>query len=783
MSAPARAWLTAVRASSSSVASLSTLSVASRSTPQWPWSVYSHRHTSVITSSSRQRRLIARDGELHDALLVPGARALARPSRRAPRTASPPRSRAPPPSRPPRPPRRATAARRRASRAIGSRRIAARHEQRQHERAGAQLASRAPARAARRCAQPAHARLGKAIALQVSQSSQRAAEPEAGRARRTATRQRRAGARPRRRCAGDGAVDGRVERLQRGLEGKHERDRADHVVQPARRPRPLGRARGTPAAATAGTPAATRRAPRARARRSRCRAPRTRARRTRARPATARRAPSRAPRRRRPRQHRERHHERAPRRQQRLLRQQRLPRDQPADQPRERVLFALQRDAAGGEQHADEHQRDAHRDDHREGVQRRAPAVDERALDRDRLADGREHVLAEPEVVRREFGERGDPFERRAVAGPAACARSTSRSRRGIARGRSGSTAPPSTPRLSAREQQVESPPPRLAGSASESARFACASAELHAASARATASARRRCRALRPAPGSRPGGDFGPRCPAGSRPPRAPRPMRRRRSACGARWDADGVDLAEQLVGVFARLRRAGRRRGSSRRAASRRRSPPAACDGPARDREPDQQRDRDRVDDSSATSSRERAQDQQVLAQQPPHCEVSAACALEERDETRARSRPRRLPSRAPASLAGVPSNSSPPSVEHEQRGRHSAAPRPTLWVENSTPRARRREPADELPQPLALAGVERRGRLVQQQHGRVGEQPERDVHALAVAARETSERSPARSASPVCSSIRATAASRLGDPSRRANSRRFSATDSFE
>ena len=57
-SAPARAWLTAVRASSSTLASLST-APSSRSTPQWPWSVYSHRHTSVITSSSGCACLIA----------------------------------------------------------------------------------------------------------------------------------------------------------------------------------------------------------------------------------------------------------------------------------------------------------------------------------------------------------------------------------------------------------------------------------------------------------------------------------------------------------------------------------------------------------------------------------------------------------------------------------------------------------------------------------------------------------------------------------------------------
>ena len=58
-SAPAAACETAVRASSSSVASLST-TPSSRSTPQWPWLVYSQRQRSVITSRSGCAALIAR---------------------------------------------------------------------------------------------------------------------------------------------------------------------------------------------------------------------------------------------------------------------------------------------------------------------------------------------------------------------------------------------------------------------------------------------------------------------------------------------------------------------------------------------------------------------------------------------------------------------------------------------------------------------------------------------------------------------------------------------------
>ena len=74
-SAPARACETAVRASSSSVASLSTLP-SGRTTPQWPWLVYSHRHRSVITIRSGMGLLDRPRRQLHDALVVPGARAL-----------------------------------------------------------------------------------------------------------------------------------------------------------------------------------------------------------------------------------------------------------------------------------------------------------------------------------------------------------------------------------------------------------------------------------------------------------------------------------------------------------------------------------------------------------------------------------------------------------------------------------------------------------------------------------------------------------------------------------
>ena len=46
---------------------------------------------------------------------------------------------------------------------------------------------------------------------------------------------------------------------------------------------------------------------------------------------------------------------------------------------------------------------------------------------------------------------------------------------------------------------------------------------------------------------------------------------------------------------------------------------------------------------------------------------------------------------------------------------------------------------ERRDELPQALALPGIERCGWLVEQQHGWLGDQPDGDVDALLVAARE--------------------------------------------
>ena len=69
MSTPARAYVSAVFASTSSVRSLST-SPASSMIPQWPWSVYSQLHTSATTSNFGSASLMARRGALHDPVRV-----------------------------------------------------------------------------------------------------------------------------------------------------------------------------------------------------------------------------------------------------------------------------------------------------------------------------------------------------------------------------------------------------------------------------------------------------------------------------------------------------------------------------------------------------------------------------------------------------------------------------------------------------------------------------------------------------------------------------------------
>ena len=57
-SAPAAAWLKAVRTSGARDASLTTSPAST--IPQCPWSVYAHRHTSVMTTRSSPKVLFSR---------------------------------------------------------------------------------------------------------------------------------------------------------------------------------------------------------------------------------------------------------------------------------------------------------------------------------------------------------------------------------------------------------------------------------------------------------------------------------------------------------------------------------------------------------------------------------------------------------------------------------------------------------------------------------------------------------------------------------------------------
>ena len=246
------------------------------------------------------------------------------------------------------------------------------------------------------------------------------------------------------------------------------------------------------------------------------------------------------------------------------------------------------------------------------------------------------------------------------------------------------------------------------------------------------------------------------------------------------ARGDVHGLHLAEQLLGVLADRARARCRPGPSARAAFRRRSPRAACPGCARS--PGRSAARSRPDrrPARATSSRERRRISRSL--RSSQRTVSAPRSRQERHE-------RRLEVARPPPLAAISSDGRAVEQqlavgEHDRaRGVASAPRRDGGWrTARLVPGARER--ADELPQPLALAGIERRGGLVQREQ-RAGRRSARARRSRAGGCRRRAApraRPRARSAP----SARASApprASGSATPSRRANRRRFSATDSFE
>ena len=332
----------------------------------------------------------------------------------------------------------------------------------------------------------------------------------------------------------------------------------------------------------------------------------------------------------------------------------------PAGEARERVLLALQRDAAGRQQHAHEHQRNAHRDDHRERVQRRAPAVQQRALDLDRLADRRQHVLGEARFCAAKSAKAVDPFAAAARSGPGGWRAMIRAERRGIWLRPIRFAGAPSTPRLPPREQQRRSPcAAALAGSVRRS-RGSPARAPSRASSARATARARCRCRALPAAPARR-RRTAARRCRAGSRPRRAPRRTRPWRSPARAWRTRTAWTWLNSCCGVLAHLRRA--------------RCPPAivcpggvsstiatfGCDGPREIAKPISSAIATGYTTSSPPAAASGRGSADPCAAAQPHAVCPRSC----RNATNALSRSPSPDRCAAISSAGVPSNSSSPSA----------------------------------------------------------------------------------------------------------------------
>ena len=102
-----------------------------------------------------------------------------------------------------------------------------------------------------------------------------------------------------------------------------------------------------------------------------------------------------------------------------------------------------------------------------------------------------------------------------------------------------------------------------------------------------------------------------------------------------------------------------------------------------------------------------------------------------------TNAASRSRGSPPTARSNCAGVPVNSSSPSTS-TSTGPRSVRPRRRRGSRRRPP-CRPGQRVDELPQADPLARIERRRGLVEQQHGGLAQQPDRDVDPLPVALRE--------------------------------------------
>ena len=158
-----------------------------------------------------------------------------------------------------------------------------------------------------------------------------------------------------------------------------------------------------------------------------------------------------------------------------------------------------------------------------------------------------------------------------------------------------------------------------------------------------------------------------------------------------------------------------------------------------PAGQREPDQQRDRRaRVGEQQRHQQRRAAQDPQVLEQQPAHL------------SGRARAGTRRTPPRSRVrvvadlrvELGRRARRTAARRRRARARGRRSARPRRRCgWRTPPSCRRAARPPTNSHSR-SRWRGSSDDGRLVEQQHRRVGEQADGDVHALAVAARQRAE-----------------------------------------
>ena len=386
--------------------------------------------------------------------------------------------------------------------------------------------------------------------------------------------------------AGRGAVDGAVERLQGGLEREHERDHVDHVVEAARHRARRAPAPGTPSGSEAGAPAAKRREPRGRARRSPPRARRRRARAARERdqPQPRTRLQSSATNAPIPASIAEAEHECAAGRQQRLLGEQRLARD---ETPRAAARACSPHAPARRRRRRAARPRTSARSltatttaNGFSGVRRPCRSVLLTAIGWPMVAST---LLARVEVLRRR--------SRRSPSIRASCMRGRARRLAGddAVRAWKGSAASPirlpgdaESLQVSALQQRVD----RLRGGPLDlfgEGEVAPARVPLRSPIGPATAPARCRCRSLPGAPCStpRPGGRRGS---AGSR-RRQHVPVLDFGERVRAAGGLHGVDLGEQLVGVAVDFDASARRAwivspgGVSSTIATR------ARDGPARD------------------------------------------------------------------------------------------------------------------------------------------------------------------------------------------------------